>query len=173
MQLVFEFGAKEPLPVVEAIRRVIESQPYAIECVPKGSDTTQPTADTLISATARLERGEISSLTVRTLQKGPIRYALVLSPFLFGEDRSFYLGTIEYLEGNYAPIWDLILGTAGLTVAALGYEEGVDFGDANLSEETFPWDRWPLVIGALRYPSGTGTWITREGPEIHRFNGSG
>jgi hypothetical protein len=172
MQLVFEFGSNKSLPVVETIRRVMKSQPYAIECLARGSDTYESTNDSLESAAGKLQRGEISAFSLRPLQERFIRYALVMSPSHGGEKRSFYLGTIEYLDGNYLPIWNIILDTPELTVAALGFEEGVELHDADLSEETFPWNQWPLVIGALRHREGESAWITGEGPQIKHFDRS-
>jgi len=169
MQLVFEFGSKQLPPTVEAVRRVIGTLACNIECLPKGSDTNEPTDDSLESAAVKLEMGAISAFTVRP-QGGPIRYALVLSPFFEGQPLSLYLGTIEYTGENYAPIWELLLGTSGLTVACLGYDEGVDLQDGQLTVETFPWKEWPLVIGALRDGSDSQSWIVREGPEIKRFS---
>jgi hypothetical protein len=169
MQLVFEFGSKQLSPTIEAIRRTIGTLSYKIECLPKGSDTNEPTDDSLESAAVKLEMGDISAFTVRP-QGGPIRYALVLSPFFEGEPLSLYLGTIEYTGENYAPIWDLLLGTPGITIACLGYDEGVELQDGRLSVETFPWKDWPLVIGALRDGSDSRSWIIREGPEMKRFS---
>ena len=168
MQLVFEFGSKQLPPTVEAVRRAIGTLAYKIECLPKGGDTNEPTDDSLESAAVKLEMGDISTFTVRP-QGGPIRYALVFSPFFEGEPLSLYLGTIEYTGENYAPIWDLLLGTPGLTIACLGYDEGDELQDGRLSVETFPWKDWPLVIGALRDDSHSRSWIIREGPEMKRF----
>jgi len=165
MQLVFEFGSHQIGPTVDAIRRVIGGLSYGLECVPKGSETNEPTNDSLESAATRLETGEILSFTLRP-SEGMIRYALVLSPFFQGESLSLYFGTIEYTGENYASIWDLLLNTPGLIVVCLGYDEGVELSDAQLSVESFPWGEWPLAIGALRnYPS-SNSWITREGPQM-------
>jgi|SRR5882724_2452816 len=169
MQLVFEFGSKQLPPTIEAIRRAIGTFSYTIECLPKGSDTNESTDDSLESAAVKLEMGNISAFTVRP-REGTIRYALVLSPFFEGEPLSLYLGTIEYIGENYAPIWDMLLATPGLTVACLGYDEGVELQDDGLTDKTFPWKEWPLVIGALREGSDSRSWIIREGPEMKRFS---
>ncbi len=176
MQLVFEFGSKHLSPIIEAVRRAIGSLSYKIQCLPKGSDTNEPTNDSLESAAVKLEMGDISAFTARP-QGGTIRYALVLSPFFEGERLSLYMGTIEYTGEKYEPIWDLLLDTPGLTVACLGYDEGLELNDGRLTVETFPWKDWPLVIGALRDSSDSRSWIIHEGPEMKRFssqtNGNG
>jgi hypothetical protein len=82
---------------------------------------------------------------------------------------SAYLGTIEYLGDDYKALWDLILSVPGLSFACLGFEEGVELDDSALSIETFPWDQWPLVIGALRGTSGLQQWTIRQGPEMRWF----
>ena len=98
-----------------------------------------------------------------------IRYALVTCPYFAGQQRSSYMGTIEYLGDDYKTLWDLILTVPGLTFACLGFEEGVELDDSALNHETFPWDQWPLVVGALRDPSGLQQWMIRQGPEMKWF----
>ena len=163
LQLVFEFGTNQVEPIEEAIRRVFGGLLYTAKCVPRGSDTNEPVSASLETLTARLKDGEISSFTLYP-EGGEIRYALLLPPFFDETKRSFYLGTIEYTGSDYKQIWDQILDTPGLNFACLGHEEGVELDDSNLTVGTFPWSEWPLVIGALRDP--TGSWITREGPEM-------
>jgi hypothetical protein len=119
----------------------------------------------LESLATQLETGEISSFTLHP-EMGMIRYALVLAPFVDGLKRSFYLGTIEDTGKDYHSIWEVLLDTPGLTVACLGYDEGVELEDSHLTVEAFPWSEWPLAIGALRDPSESESWTTREGPEI-------
>jgi hypothetical protein len=168
MQLVFEFGSRNIAPVFEAIRRAIGDRPSTVQCLPKGQTGYEPTDDSLESAGVKLGKGEISAFSVRP-REGLIRYALALVPFFQGDPLSFYLGTIEYTGRDFEWIWDLLLATPGLTVACLGFEEGVELSDATLAVETFPWAEWPLVVGALRDDSGS--WVIREGPEMRWFSG--
>ena len=165
LQLVFEFGSSRVGPIAEAIRRVFGTSSYVAKCVPRGSDTNEPTNASLESLATQLETGEISSFTLHP-EMGMIRYALVLTPSVDGPKRSFYLGTIEDTGKDYQSIWEVLLDTPGLTVACLGYDEGVELEDSHLTVETFPWSEWPLAIGALRDPSESESWTTREGPEM-------
>lgn len=168
MQLVYEFGAKEVDPVIEVIHRALGDTPYAVSCLPNDSDTYGPTEDSLASAVLRLERGEVASVAL-DLKAGLIRYGLITCPFFAGQHRSIFLGTIEYLGNEYKPLWNLVLSVPGLSVACLGFEEGVEIEDDKLSVESFPWDQWPLVIGALRDPSASQSWTIKQGPEIRWF----
>jgi len=168
MQLVYEFGANELAPIVEAIQRAVYSTEYSVKCMPNDSDTYEPTEDSLSSATLKLKEGVLSSFSLHP-NSGLIRYALVTCPFFDGQQRSIYLGTIEYLGDDYKALWKLILSVPGLSIACLGFEEGVELDDNALSVETFPWNQWPLVIGALRDQSGLQQWVIRQGPEMRWF----
>src|SRR5207253_4384887 len=171
MQLVFEFGSYELRPVVEAIRRAVGELPNDIECLPATGTDYISTNDTLESAEAKLARREISAFSLHP-RGGKVRYALVLKPHFEGESLSLYLGTIEYTERDFAPIWDLLLATPGLTFVCLGLEEGVELRDTQLTLETFPWGEWPVVIASLR-DEGSGSWTTRKGSSIKLFAGAG
>ncbi|MGH9719987.1 MAG: hypothetical protein ACRD8O_07225 [Bryobacteraceae bacterium] len=168
MQLVYEFGATEIEPTVAAIQRALGSTQYSVKCMPNDSGTYEPTEDSLSSATLKLKEGVLASFSLHP-NDGPIRYALVTCPFFAGQQRSIYLGTLEYLGDDYQPLWNLILGVARLSMACLGFEEGVELEDNALSVETFPWNQWPLVIGALRDQSASQQWIVRQGPEMRWF----
>lgn len=169
MQLVIEFGSHQIDPIIDVIRRLVGNLLYTIDCRFAGGDANEPTDDSLETAAAKVNSGEVVAFTLRPRQEVPIRYILVLSPSIDGANRSFYLGTIEYTQIDYAPIWKLVLDTPGLTVAAVGFEEGVELDDAALHIETFPWDEWPLVVGAVREHFSHGSWTTREGPERKWF----
>lgn len=169
MQLVFEFGSYELRPVAEAIRRAVGELPFDIHCLPTAGTDYIPTNDTLESAEAKLATAEISAFSVHP-REGMFRYALILKPYFEGQSLSVYLGTIEYTERDYEPIWDLLLATPGLTFVCLGLEEGVELTDAQLTLETFPWREWPVLIAALR-DAGTGLWTTRKGPGTKSFPG--
>jgi len=102
-------------------------------------------------------------------RSGLVRYALAICPFFDGQPRSIFLETIEYLGKGYKPLWNLVLSVPGLSCACVGFEEGVEIEDDKLSVESFPWNQWPLVIGALRDPSGWQPWVIRQGPEMPWF----
>ncbi|MBI1747767.1 MAG: hypothetical protein HYR55_14435 [Acidobacteria bacterium] len=168
MQLVYEFGAKELEPVVDVIQRALGNTQYLVQCIPNDSDTSSPTEDSFSSVALKLKEGKLASFSLHP-SNGLIRYALITCPFFWGQQRSAYMGTIEYLGDDYKPLWNLILGVLGLSFACLGFEEGVEVDESALSAETFPWSQWPLVIGAIRDRSGLQPWVIREGPEIKWF----
>jgi hypothetical protein len=171
MQLVFEIGATELQPVIEAIELAIGSVAYTLSCVPKGSEAFSPTRDTLSSAAIKLEAGEIGAFSLHPT-RGLIRYALVLEPYFANRGTSLYLGTIEYTGDDYRDLWNVLLGLGGLRVVCVGFEEGVELTDEQLTPGSFPWDQWPLIIGAVRDETTSTSWTIREGPEISWFTKS-
>src|SRR5215208_4902368 len=106
MQLVAEFGANDLEPVINTAAVAIGPVPYIVSCVPRGTDIYEPTEDTLSSAALKLKASEISGFSLHPTH-GPIRYALVLEPYLGNPERSFYLGTIEYEGDDYVEFWKL------------------------------------------------------------------
>jgi hypothetical protein len=171
MQLVFEFGSTKAHPIIEAMERAISELPYDIKCLPTSGGNYIPTNDTLASAEAKLGEGKISAFSAHP-RTGTIRFALILKPHFEGQPLSIYLGTIEYTGRDHTQIWDILLDTQGLTVACLGFEEGLELKDTQLTIEAFPWNQWPLVLGALRDHSDSSSWTVREGPEMWRLAGS-
>jgi hypothetical protein len=168
MQLVYEFGAQQLEPVVDAIQRALGSTQYLMKCMQNDSDTYELTEDSFSSATLKLKEGALTSFSMHP-NDGLIRYALVTRPFFAGQQLSAYLGTLEYLGDDYKTLWNLILSVQGLCVACLGFEEGVELEDKILHTGTFPWNQWPLVISALRDPPGSQQWTIRQGPEMRWF----
>jgi hypothetical protein len=180
MQLVFGFGSPQLAPVEDAVRCAVGKLSYTVEqWVPEGAvGKFERTDDSLESAEAKLARLDIygfslnSDVISRQRSGVSIRIALVLAPFFDGSRLSVYRGIIEYTEIEFEPIWNLLLETPGLTYACLGFEEGVELEDSQLTLDTFPWRQAPLVIGALRDPADPTKWIIREGPEMHWFKNS-
>ena len=168
MQLVYEFGARELEPIIAAIQQAIGRTPYSVKCMPTDSDTYEPTEDSLSSAMLKLKEGVLTSFSLHP-SGGLVRYALVTCPFFAGQQLSPYVGTIEYLGDDYKALWDLVLNVPGLSFACLGFDEGVELDDSSLSVDAFPWDQWPLVIGALRDTLGSQQWMIRKGPEMRWF----
>lgn len=168
MQLVYEFGAKEMDPVIDVIHRALSDTPYSVKSLPNDSDTYSPTDDPFATVALKLRQGEIASFSLHP-DCGLVRYALATCPGFDGQHLSLYLGTIEYTGNDYKPLWNLILSAPALTVACLGFEEGVEIEDDKLSVESFPWNQWPLVIGAVRDPSVSQSWTIKQGPEMRWF----
>jgi hypothetical protein len=172
MQLVYEFGAREVGPVVRVIHGALGDVSYSVKCLPNDSDTYTLTDDLLESVATKLQRGEIASFSLHP-SSGLVRYALATCPSFDGQPLSLYLGTIEYTGNDYEPLWTMILSAQGLTVACVGFEEGVEIGDDKLSVASFPWSQWPLVIGAVRDPSASQPWTIKHGPEMRWFSKGG
>jgi hypothetical protein len=171
MQLVFEFCAPEARSAIEAVQRVIGESGYTLRGEAAG--TGIEIVGGFHAAATMLESGELDSFTAYPKTVGAIRYGMVTKPLSGDEPRSLYMGTIEYTARDYGWIWDLLLSLPRLTVVCLGYEEGVELRDGSLESDTFPWNQWPLVIGAVRKmdPSGSGTWTIKKGPEMRWFEG--
>lgn len=165
MQLVFEFCSQKIQPITEAVRRIVTKLPCAIKCVSAASDAFQITDDTLESAEDKLANGRIKAFSLHP-SGGAIRYSLVLAPAFDNGVRSFYLGTIESTNRDYMPIWETLLSVPGLQLVCLGFEEGVEIDDSNCTPQTFPWNEWPLVIGAIRQDPDSNPWTVRDGPEM-------
>lgn len=165
MQLIFEFCAAETRPVVEAVLRVLGDAAYTLKGGFGGNEVSMDGG--IGSAMSKLDNCEIDSF-IAFPGTGPIRYAMVTSPVLGADPLSLYMGTVEYAARDYQWIWDRLMSVTGLTVICLGFEEGVELRDGRLEVDTFPWDEWPLVIGAVRATdaSGRNVWLVKNGPEI-------
>jgi hypothetical protein len=169
MQLVYEFGANEVEPVIEVIQQALGDTPYSVKSLPNESDTYSPTDDPLATVALKLRDGQIASFSLHP-DGGLVRYALATCPGFDGQPLSLYLGTIEYTGNDYEPLWNLILSAPALTVACVGFEEGVEIEDSMLSVGSFPWNQWPLVVGAVRDASVSQSWTIKQGPEMRWFS---
>jgi hypothetical protein len=105
--------------------------------------------------------GRVSSFVLRP-RNGGIRYAMLMGPDIGGEKLPGYMGTIEYTRGDYIQIWNRLLNVDGLQILCLANEEGVEFSVDQLVAETFPWDDFFLMLGAVR--SHVGDRIVKHGP---------
>jgi hypothetical protein len=161
-QLVFEFWSQEIEPTVEAVSRVLDGCPTENE-VADHFLQYEPTSQGLDWAAQKIGTGQVSSFVLRP-RNGGIRYAMLNGPDMGGEKRPGYMGTIEYTQFNYAHIWTRLLKVEGLRIVCLGCEEGVEFTGDQLVTETFPWDDFFLVIGAVR--SHLGDWVLKCGPNF-------
>ena len=165
MQYVFNFVAESIDGVLDAIQAALGSAPYKLRELSSDSDTFIPTDDTLQQAAQDLGQGKLATIAIHP-EKGPIRYALISSPYTSGRSLSQYLGTIEYTERDFRPIWNMLPSVRGLSLVCLGFEEGVVISDDVLKPETFQWNQWPLVVAAIKDPPSDSKWIIREGPEM-------
>lgn len=168
MQLVFEFGARKAGPVIAAIRQVLGETACAASVWTESKSVHAHADETLERIASRLEEGTTGSFVAYPRLEN-VRYVLVTAPSL-DPPRSLYMGTVEYTSRDYEQVWDLLLGVPELTIICLGFEEGVELDDLHLDVNTFPWDQWPLVVGAVRTAGcGGGTWVIKNGPEMRWF----
>jgi hypothetical protein len=165
MQYVFKFVAESIDAVLGAIQAAMGNTKYKLRELSSDSDTFIPTDDPLQQAAQDMRQGKLATIAVHP-ENAPIRYALISSPFTSGRSLSHYLGTIEYTERDFRPIWNMLLSVRGLSLVCLGFEEGVEISDDVLRPATFQWNQWPLVIAAIKNSPSDSEWIIREGPEM-------
>ena len=159
-QYVFEFGGADLAAVADALTSWL-GIPASIEVAKEqpGGPDYQPTSDGLPNVLDRLRTRALSSAILRS-GKPDLRYGLILAPHFNGQPLSQWMGTLESTDSDWKPMWDTVLKNDRLQFASLGFEEGVDLTDDHLTVDTFPWNEWPMVIGALR--DADGKWIIRE-----------
>lgn len=166
MQLVFECCAATIRPVVEAVQIVLGDSVYTLLAGIRGNYVSMDGG--IESAISKMDGLEIDSFVVYPKCES-IRYAMVSSPTVGAEALSLYMGTIEYTAKDYRWIWDRLMIVSNMKVVCLGFDEGVELSDDQLEVDTFPWDAWPLVVGAMwvTEPAGTTVRVVRNGPEMH------
>jgi hypothetical protein len=165
MQYVFKSVAESLDALLGAVQTAMGSSGYKLRELSTDSDTFIPTDDSLQHAIQSMRQGKLATIAVHP-ESGPIRYALISSPLTCGRSLSQYLGTIEYTERDFRPLWNMLLSVRGLSLVCLGFEEGVDISDEILKHALFPWNAWPLVIGAIKHLPSDTKWIIGEGPEM-------
>lgn len=162
-QFVIEFGATEIDPVFNAVLTLVENPSLLDVSLRSGGSVSIPaTEGNLNEVHQQFVQGEITSATIRT-GVTDIRYGLLLAPHFDGQDLSLWMGTIELTTDDWHPYWEKLLKLDGLVVVCTGEEEGVELTDGNLTVTSFPWEEWPLLIGALRDDTGRkSAWVIRE-----------
>ena len=175
-QLVFEFGAATPGPVFTAVERVIGGATVKeVDFLRPGETTDErvlrPAIDDLISIRTDFEKKRITSYIFRP-QIPDIRYVLFIGPNFdnYGATNfSLWRATIESLSDNYKELWQSLLAVDGLRFVCFGAPEGVELDDTQMTVDSFPWDEWPLVIGAVRSTHDSSEWVIRFGPEAKEY----
>ena len=159
-QYVLEFGAEELAPVVDALISWM-GQPDTIEIATNEPDAPkyEHTTENLPVVVDRLQRGTLVSVILRGGTPG-LRYGLILSPHFNGQRLSKWMGTLESTASDWRPMWNTLLKSDRLSFVCLGSEEGVELSDDQLNVSMFPWNEWPMIIGALR--DADGQWVIRE-----------
>lgn len=160
-QVVIEFGSPTFGPVFDAVLSLI-GRPTAIDTESRsgGRGTFPATKDALEAIAKKFADGQIASATFRT-ESGGVRYGLILEPRYNGQDLSVWMGTVELTTDDWRPYWDALLLFDALAFVCVGEEEGVELTDGNLTVDSFPWDEWPLLVGALRAEGGS-RWLIKE-----------
>ena len=161
-QIVVEFGAPEYHPTLSALLAMIE-RPTAIvtECKTGGSEQFSATPEAIEAISQKFEHGEIVSATFRTESEG-VRYGLITAPHYNGQRLSMWLGTVELTAIDWRSYWNALLRLDGLMFVCVGDEEGVELTDDNLTLASFPYNQWPMVVGALRNEQSGPSWVIRE-----------
>lgn len=161
-QVVIEFGASSFGPIMDAMLSLIGT-PTAIEIesLSGGGETCPATKDALEALARKFTAGQVGSATFRTESEG-VRYGLIVPPRYSGQDLSMWMGTVELSTANWRQYWDALLQFEALAFVCVGNEEGVELTDDALTVASFPWDEWPMLVGALRAGGGCGGWVIRE-----------
>jgi hypothetical protein len=160
-QVVIEFGSPSFGPVFDALLSLI-GRPTAIDMESRsgGREALRATKDTREAIAKKFADGQVASATFRP-ESGGVRYGLILEPRYKGQDLSVWMGTVELMTDDWRPYWDALLLFDALVFVCVGEEEGVELNDDNLNVDSFPWDEWPLLIGALRAEGGS-RWAVKE-----------
>jgi hypothetical protein len=161
-QIVIEFGAPTFDPVINALLSVIGT-PTTIEIeYPSNERQSCPaTKEFMEIVSGKLTDGRLVSVTIRT-DCEDIRYGLISRPDSGGYFRSMWMGTVEVTTEDWRRYWDALLRFESLAFVCVGDEEGVELTDENLTVDSFPWDEWPILVGALRAGDGETGWVVRE-----------
>lgn len=163
-QVVIEFGSQTFGPVRDAMLSLIGT-PIAIDTEFRsgGGETCPATEHALEAISRRFADGQIASVTFRT-ESGGVRYGLILQPRYSGQNLSMWMGTLELTTKDWRRYWDALLQFDALAFVCVGDEEGVELTDDDLTVNSFPWDEWPMLAGALRAGEGGAGWVIRERP---------
>ena len=174
-QFVFTIAAESLSPVMFAVESCLSDQAYSIAACRSAADGFTELSDDLGDTVTKLEKGEFRTILFRP-DKGPIEFSLVHHPSVSGRTLSLYSATFEYTSRNWPVLWNLLLNRPGLRVVSLGMEEGVELSDDMLSPASFPWNKWPVIIAAVRSDKFDAQWVIAEGPEMKgrvRSDGAG
>jgi hypothetical protein len=164
-QFVIEFGAPTLDPVFAALLSVIDCPTFIeMELRSGGSEQCPASKDALESVRKKFAEREIVSATFRA-DSEDVRYGLILEPRYNGQHLSMWMGTVELVSEKWRQYWDALLRLEGLSFACVGEEEGVELTDERLTVASFPWEEWPILVGALRTPEGGSDWVIRQ--QVH------
>jgi hypothetical protein len=164
-QFVFTVTADSLTPIVAAVEKILVGRDYSIHASRNPRDGFTESAEDLSDAVARLEHGTFSTVIVRP-KAAPVEFSLIHHPSTSEGLFSLYSATFEYTARRWSTMWNLLLSCAGLRVVSLGMEEGVELTDDVLTPASFPWNKWPLIIAAVRSDRPHADWVIGEGPEM-------
>jgi hypothetical protein len=150
-QYVIEFGAECIETITDTVVDLNANFPIDLQVL--WSDrfvdlNYEPINLSLIQVLEKLKQGEVSSIIVRP-RNSQVVYYLITPPNFNRKELSFWMATVEITNSDWRPLWNFLLGRERLRFISVGTEEGVEHEDNLLTPETFPWGRWPMVIGAL------------------------
>lgn len=91
---------------------------------------------------------------------GEIYIGSINGPRFAGDQNEYWFGYLEGRDGSEIDGFEFLLQFDGLEFVGLFADDSPEFGNARISEETFPWDDERLIAGAVR--GGNGQWHVRR-----------
>jgi hypothetical protein len=166
-QLVFEFGAENIDGVKDAIEIAVGNNEYLVSITTATEVESLEYIDThddLKSATEKIEEGTFTSF-VLSPKDSPISWAMLNAPYFLGDAMPLWYGAIEYKELEWEILFNHFLEVEELQFLSISMEECLELKAEDLKPETFPWDHWRLITGAVRnHSSTTNNWVLKKGP---------
>src|SRR5262245_14022875 len=167
VKIVFEFGAQSVQGVAHGIEIAIGSGRYTISTTSAIEKTSLEYSDrqvTLREAIKDMEEGKITSFLLFP-EAGPVSFAIICVPFFVGDPQPLWFGAIDHEGIEWKELVNRLLEVEELRFVTVSVEEGLDLEDKDLTINTFPWDHWRLIFGALRTSTSTSdSWEVRKGP---------
>ena len=162
--VVVEFGSREIDPVADAFATLAGGSGSTIRVLPQKTAESLEFADTEASVDvifSRLRRGSLASAQLRP-DHDPSALAIVQAPHFLGSKLGLWYCAFEFDSEDEDVILEKIADIQGLRFASIAVDDGLDLEVKDVTEESFPWQHWRLILGGVR--SESGEWIVREGP---------
>jgi hypothetical protein len=174
-KIIFEFGTENIEGLRDAIELAVENSEYQVSvtsAAEKESLEYTYTQDTLRSAIERIERGSITSFLLFP-KSSPIGFVIICVPNFVGDPMPLWWGSIDYEGLEWEMMFNHLLEVEELQFLTVSVEEGLDLEGKDLNANTFPWDHWRLIVGAVRNRSSTtNDWVIKKGPAYTQVSGN-
>lgn len=161
MGLVLEFGGAKREAVFAAFRRVATSHSFSIFLLPVSEEDSLKYCEfdgSLEEAFACVSEGQCSSIQIEGCGASPFLAGLY-RPGFAGQVLADWCASAEGQGLNAEELFEELRSVDELGYVALFMEDSPDFDAKHITEFTFPWTDWRLVVGAVR----AGEWIVRRG----------